>query len=46
MCDKPILENGGTLKYVLDCYKYQEMCKKLVDNYPHMLKCVPEYNKV
>ena len=32
MCDKAILENGGTLKYVRDCYKNQEMCNKAVDN--------------
>ena len=28
MCDKSILENGGTLNSVIDCYKNQEMCKK------------------
>ena len=33
MCDKAILENGGTLKSVPDCYKNQEMCNKAVDNY-------------
>ena len=37
MCDKAVLENGGTLKYFPDCYKNQEMCNKAVDNYPHEL---------
>ena len=31
MCDKAILENGGTLKSVPDSYKYQEMCNKALD---------------
>ena len=31
MCDKAILENGGTLKSVPDCCKYQEMCNKALD---------------
>ena len=30
MCDKVILENGGTLKSVPDCYKNQKMCDKLL----------------
>ena len=42
MCAKAILENNGTLKSVPDCYKYQEMCNKAVDNYPHALEFVPE----
>ena len=41
MCDKAILENGGTLKSLPDCYKNQEMCNKAVDNYPHSLEFVP-----
>ena len=36
MCDKAILENGGTLKSVFDCCKNQEMCNKAVDNYLHV----------
>ena len=28
LCDKAILENGGTLKSVPDYYKGQEMCNK------------------
>ena len=35
LCDKALLENGGTLKSGLDCYKNQEMCNKAVDNYPY-----------
>ena len=42
MCDKAILENGGTLKSLPDCCKSQEMCNKAVDNYPHALEFVPE----
>ena len=38
MCDKAVLENGGALKSVPDCYKNQEMCNKAVDNYPHALE--------
>ena len=43
MCDKAILENGGTLESVRDCYKNQEMCNKAVDSYPHALEFVPEW---
>ena len=28
MCDKAVLENGGTLKSAPECYKSQEMCNK------------------
>ena len=46
MCDKAILENGGTLKSVPHCYENQEMCNKAVDNYPHVLELVPECYKM
>ena len=46
MCDKADLENGGTLKSVLDCYKNQEMYSKAVDNYPHALEFVTECYKI
>ena len=39
---KSILENGGILKSVPNCYKNQEMCNKVVNNYPHALRFVPE----
>ena len=42
MCDKAILENGGTLKSIPYCYKNQEMCNKAVENYPHALEFSPE----
>ena len=42
MCDKAILENGGTLNSVPDCYKNQEMCNTIADNYPHALEFVSE----
>ena len=41
MCDKALLENGGTLKSVTNGYKNQELFNKIV-NYPHALKFVPE----
>ena len=31
MCDKAILETSGTLNYVPDCYKNQQMCNKAVE---------------
>ena len=45
MRDKAILENGGTLKSVPDCYKNQEICNKAVDNYPHTLEFALECYK-
>ena len=42
MCDKAVLENGGTLKFVPDCYKIQQLWDKHVDNYPHALEFFPE----
>ena len=41
-CDKAVLENGGTLTSIPDCYKNQEMCNNRVDNYPHALEFVPD----
>ena len=35
MCDKAILENGGTSESVPDYYKNQKMCNKVVRNFPH-----------
>ena len=37
MPHKATPENAGTLKYVPDCYKNQEMCNKAVNNYPYAL---------
>ena len=46
MCDKAILENGGTLESIPNCYKNQEeMCNKAVDNYLHALEFVAECYK-
>ena len=45
VCDKAVLENGGRLESVPDCYKNQEMCDKTVDNYPHALKFVHDCYK-
>ena len=35
MCDKAVLENGGTLKSVPECKKNQQLRDKAVHNYPH-----------
>ena len=45
MRDKTILENGGTLNSVPDCYKNQEMGNKAVDSYPHTLEFISECSK-
>ena len=42
MCDKATPENAGTIKYVSDYYKNQEICNKAVENYCHVLGFVPE----
>ena len=42
---KAILENGGTLKCVPDCFKNQEMYNKALENYPHALEFVTECYK-
>ena len=39
MCDKVILENAGTSKYVSDCYKNQEMFNKVDENYRRVPEC-------
>ena len=46
MCDKVVLENGGTLVSVPDQYKTQEMCDKAVDNYAQALEFVPHCYKI
>ena len=38
-------KNGGTLKFVPDCYKYQDMCNEAVDNYPYALQFLSECYK-
>ena len=35
MCDKAVLENGGTLKSVPECKKKSTIACEAVDNYPH-----------
>ena len=44
MCDKAILENGGTFKFAPDYCKNQPLCDKAVDNYPRALEFVLECN--
>ena len=41
MWDKMILENGGMLKFITDCYKNHKMCNKAVYNYSYVLEFVP-----
>ena len=47
MCDTAVLENGGALGSVPDCYCYknQNLRDKAIDNYPHVLKFVPDCYK-
>ena len=42
MCNKTILRNGGVIESVPGRYKAREMCNKVVDNYAHALKFVPD----
>ena len=37
MCDKAILENGGMLMLIPDCYKDQYLSNKVVDNHTDAL---------
>ena len=43
MCDTVILEIGGMLMFIHDCYRDQNMCNTAVDNYPHALGSVQDY---
>ena len=46
MCDEVvILQNGGILMLILDCYKDQNMCNKTLDNYDHALGSVCDCSK-
>ena len=42
MCNKSIVENGETLKFVPDNYKNQKMGSQAVDNYVDVLESVPK----
>ena len=42
MCDKAVVENGGTLQFVPDNYKNKKMCNQAVDNDVYALKYVTE----
>ena len=46
MCDKVVLENSGTLKYVPDCYKIQKMCNKVVPRYFIVFDSIPYQYKI
>ena len=43
MCNKAVLENGGTLKSIPDYYKNQGTCNKTVNNYADTLEFVAKY---
>ena len=45
MCNKAIVENGGTLESIPCCYKNQKLYNQAVDNYVHGLEFVPECYK-
>ena len=45
MCDKVIIENGGTLMFIRDSYKNQKVYNKVVDNHAHVLAFVPNRYK-
>ena len=45
MCDKAIRENGGIFTSAPDCYKNREVCNNAVDNYPHALEFIYEFQK-
>ena len=42
MCDKAIVENAGTLNFVLNYYKNQKMCNKAIDTYIPAIQFVPD----
>ena len=42
MCNRAILQNGGTLESDPNRYETQEMCNKAVHNYNHALEFVPD----
>ena len=37
-----VVENGGTLKFVCDNYKYQKLCNQAVEKYVDALKYAAE----
>ena len=41
MCDQSILENGGTLESILDCYKNQEMRNKAFNRCFFVFNSIP-----
>ena len=45
ICNRAILENGGMLESVSNGYETQEMCNKAVDNYPSIMKYIPNRYK-
>ena len=48
VCDKAVLENGGTLTSVPDCHKKnkkKQICNKAVDNYIRQLEFVVDCHK-
>ena len=42
MCGKGIQENSGRLESAPDCCENQQICDKVVNNFNHALKFVPD----
>ena len=42
MCDRAVIENGGTLESVFCWFKIKGMCYKAVNNDDHALEFVPD----
>ena len=40
ICDKAVVKNGGTLKFVSGNYKNKTMCNQAVDNYVDVIEYV------
>ena len=45
MCGKGIQENSGRLESAPDCCENQQICDKVVNNFNHALKFVPNWYK-
>ena len=45
MCGKGVQENSGRLESAPDCCENQQICDKVVNNFNHALKFVPNWYK-
>ena len=46
MFNKVFVEKGGMLGLIPECYKYERMCEKSVDNYSHAFRLVSYCYKI